>query len=110
MTTIQRLMEMSKITEQEMVDARDTEGKFVSHSINGRAVHVEIMAPNIADVLLGLSTANQLKLFTAMLNLVPNVGDQDVITDDRGDKKSRAARVIRTRCESPEGIGLLITR
>lgn len=108
---VKELMKEAGITEEQVDAARSTESVFLSYLINGRPVHVEIIAPNLVETLLQLPTKDQSNLIAVMLNLVPEVGDHEVIVDDYGNgKKHRGARVIRMRSDRDEDINLLITR
>ena len=105
------LMKEAGITQEQVDAAHSTESVFLYYFINGRSVHVEIIAPNLVETLLHLPTAEQSKLIAVVLNLVPKVGDCEVITEDHSNgKKPRGARIIRMRGEHEGDISLLITR
>ncbi len=108
---VKELMRQAGITEEQVDAARTTESVFLSYQINGRHVHVEIIAPNLAEAMLKLPTCKQSNLIAVTLNLVPEVGDYEVLVDDHGNgKKHRGARVIRMRSDREEDINILITR
>jgi len=108
---VKELMAEAGINEEQVDAARSTESVFLSYTINGRPVHVEIIAPNLAETLLKLPTSTQASLIAVVLNFVPEVGDHEVLVDDHGNgKKHRGARIIRIRSDSDEEINLLITR
>jgi hypothetical protein len=108
---VKELMQEAGITEEQVDAARSTESMFLFYQINGRPVHVEIIAPNLAEAMLKLPADKQSNLIAVMLNLVPEVGDHEVLVDDHGSgKKHRGARVIRMRSDREEDINILITR
>lgn len=108
---VKELMEEAGITQDHLDAARSTESAFLHYLIHGRPVFVEVIAPNLVETLLQLPYDDQAKFMAVILNLVPDVGDQEVIVDDHGDgKKRRGARVIRMKSERDKFINLLITR
>jgi hypothetical protein len=108
---VKELMAEAGVNEELVDAARTTDSVFLSYVINGRPVHVEIIAPNLAETLLKLPTSTQASMIAVALNFVPEVGDHEVLVDDHGNgKKHRGARIIRIRSDSDEEINLLITR
>jgi len=111
MTDINYLLEHAGISQDRVDAARDIESIFLSYSVQGRTVHVEVIAPNLAEALLKFSAEEQARVIAVLLNLVPKVGNKAFIVDEHdGGKKRRSARVIRIRSERDEDISLLITR
>lgn len=79
--------------------------------VNDQYVNLEIIAPNFAEVLLKLEPEDQENLGLEILNLVPEVGDTEVIVGTYdSDKKRRGARVTQVKSERNGEIQLLITR
>lgn len=113
---IKELLEKANITEEMVEEARSGESLFLlyapySASNPGTSINLEIIAPNFVEVLLKLDTEDQENLVLAILSLVPEVGDTQVITDNRGsDKKRRGGRVTQVKSERNGEIQLLITR
>lgn len=114
-TDIKELLEKAEITEDMVEEARSSESMFLSYHLHASDLKVlanlEIIAPNFVEVLLKLEPEDQENLIGAILRLVPEVGDTQVITDNRGsDKKRRGARVTQIKSERNGEIQLLITR
>lgn len=108
---VKELMTAAGVNEDQVDAARSTDSMFLSYVINGRPVHVEIIAPNLAETLLRLPTDTQASMIAVALYFVPEVGDHEVLVDDHGNgKKHRGARIIRIRSDRDEEINLLITR
>ena len=108
---VNELMNAAGITQEELDTARSSESVFLHYMITGRPVYVEFIAPNFVETLLQLQPAIQSCLIAAVLDLVPKIGDQEIIIDDHGNgKKHRGARVIRMRSDNEDHIELLITR
>lgn len=113
---IKELLEKANITGETVEEARSGESVFLLYtphwaSLPGTPINLEIIAPNFVEVLLKLETEDQENLVLAILSLVPEVGDTQVITDNRGsDKKRRGGRVTQVKSERNGEIQLLITR
>ncbi len=107
---MKKLMEEAGITE-EMVDAaRSSESIFLSYIIKQKWVRLEVIAPNLTEALLQLPPDLQEKMVAALVGLVPEIGDSEVLDDDSDHKKRRGARVIRMKSEEEGEINLLLTR
>jgi len=113
---IKELLEKAQITEEMVEEARSGESMFISYAPHsaqhpGTPINLEIIAPNFVEVLLKLEPEDQENLVLAILGLVPEVGDTEVIVDTHGsDKKRRGARVTQVKSERGGEIQLLITR
>lgn len=105
---IKELLEKAGITEEMVEEARSSETTFLSYTgVNDQYVNLEIVAPNFVEVLLKLGPEDQENLVLAILGLMPEAGDTEVIVDS--DKKRRGARVTQVKSERSEEIQLLIT-
>lgn len=112
---IKELLKEAGITEETVEAARADESTFLSYRLDTTdfqsLVNLEIIAPNFVEALLKLEPEHQESLVVAILGLVPEVGDTEVIMDTYGsDKKRRGARVTQIKSERGGEIQLLITR
>lgn len=108
---LKEVMAAAGISDKERNDARSGESAYVAYQVNGRAVHVELTAPNMTESLLRLPVELQTRIFACLVNFVPNVGDHFRMTNDHyGDNKGRGVRIVRILADKPEDISLLVTR
>ena len=107
---IKELLSDADINE-EKVGVERSESMFLSYTIHGTQIHVELLTPNLSETLLKLPVKDQRNLISVLSYLVPQIGDHFLIVDDHGNgKKHRGARIIRIRSEQEGDINLLITR
>jgi|GEM_PF-2209435 len=112
---IKELLEKANITEAMVEEARSGESMFLTYHLHSSdfqgLVNLEIIAPNFVEILLKLELEDQEELILAILSLVPEVGDTQVITDNHGrGKKRRGARVTQVKSERNGEVQLFITR
>jgi hypothetical protein len=95
----------------EREEARSGGSAFVAYMVDDHWIHVEFMAPNMAESILRLPVNTQSKLFSLLVQFVPNVGDQFRLTNTEGDdRKERGARIIRVAPDNPKDVSLFVTR
>ena len=112
---IKELLEKAGITKEMVEEARSGESVFLSYHLHSAEfdglVNLEVIAPNFVEVLLKLEPEDQENLVLAILGLVPEVGDTEVIVDTHdSDKKRRGARVTQVKSERNGEVQLLFTR
>lgn len=90
---IKELLKHAGITEDMLDDEYSGNAKFLCYQIEERWVYVEVTAPNIVELLLGLPSDKQADLITVILRLVPDAGDHQIITDDNQKFSMRAFRL-----------------
>jgi hypothetical protein len=87
-------------------DDRGTDSSYYRYYCDHAVVDIESTAPSMMEEMTSLPVHMQIPIVKVILALVPNPGDQVIIS---GDRKKRGARAVRLAPTKEGHIALLVT-